>query len=297
MTARRTLTFLVLALALLAPAAAYADKKPVRTTPKIYILLTDGATNKTVSPSIQTSFSPPKGATTAKACKGNVTVSAPIGKKTVKKKKKTIYATKKSALKTRLGVCTATSFLPLPASFYGKTVKFTASFPGNDVVKKFKKSSTFKVVTPPLPQPAPTPPVLPNALTFTLAAGGWQFTSVATPTLYWTTTMNAFGEFSYLQRKRYIAVSCPGHTARILSSDPTEEAPFNVPFTPTTIDTTVTANWGVSYSEHVVSTFKLHFESPTKATGSFKIEGRLFSDGDFREDCTTGEIPIVATAN
>lgn len=270
MTSRRTLTFIVLALALIAPAAASADKKPVRTTPKIYILLTDGATNKTVSPSIQTSFSPPKGTTTAKACKGKVTVSAPIGKKTVKKKKKTIYATKKSALKTRLGVCTATSFLPLPASFYGKTVKFTARFPGNEVVKKFKKSSVFTVVTPP-PPPAPAAPFNPTS-------GPWivrQTPNIGSGNLSWAMTVGADGTASGLNRFAGISLTCTGGNEVSLEMN---EAPFDSPFKIAKTDVTASDDWTDPDSSlsTVTSTFVLHFDSAGHATGTFRVTGSVY---------------------
>ncbi|MGH2959908.1 MAG: hypothetical protein ACRDKE_09900, partial [Solirubrobacterales bacterium] len=161
MTTRRTLTFLILSIALLAPATAQADKpKPVRNVPKLFLTLTDGRVNSNnVSPTITTSFSPPKGTTAATACKGKVRVKAPIGNKAVKKKVVTVFAKQTASVKNVAGFCTAAATLKLPAALKDKTVKFKSVFAGNSAVQGFARVSKLKVSVTPIPvAPLPTPP-------------------------------------------------------------------------------------------------------------------------------------------
>lgn len=186
MITRRTLVFLILSVALLAPATAQAQKpKPVRNVPKLFLTLTDGAANnKTVSPTITTSFSPPKGTTAATACKGKVLVKAPTGTKTVKKKKVTVFAKRTASVKNVAGICTSAATLKLPAALKDKTVKFKSVFEGNAAVRGFTKVSKLKVSVTPAPAPtlpAPPPTIYPGKWSAQLTISGpdpdprWQF--------------------------------------------------------------------------------------------------------------------------
>jgi hypothetical protein len=208
MNSLRPLTLLVLAIALLAPAAALADKaKPKSSVPKLLLTLTDGATNsKTVKPTIKLTFDPPKGTTTATACKGKVSVSVPIGKKTVKKKTVAVLAAKSAAIKSVAGVCTATPTLTLPAALLGKTLKFTAVFKGNDAVAKFKKSASLKVVVA-TPSPAPTPPAPPAPPV--IHSGIWAANlSTGDPTPSWQFEIKPDGSVSGISQASTYPVTC-----------------------------------------------------------------------------------------
>jgi hypothetical protein len=177
--------FLILSVALLAPAAAQAQgAKPVRNVPKLLLTLTDGAVNnKTVSPTITTTFVPPKGTTAAAACKGAVLVKAPIGKQTVKKKKLTIYAKKSASVKNVAGLCTSAATVKLPVTLKDKDVNFKAVFTGNSAVRGFAKSSKLKtsVTAAPAVPTAPAPAIYAGVWVAQLIIGGpdpdprWQF--------------------------------------------------------------------------------------------------------------------------
>ncbi|MBJ7354811.1 MAG: hypothetical protein JHC98_08305 [Thermoleophilaceae bacterium] len=265
MITRRTLTFLVLALALLAPATAHADKaKPKSSVPKLLLTLTDGAVNtKTVSPVIQTTFLPPAGTTAAAACKGKVTVSVPIGKKTVKKKKKTIFVAKKSVVRPAQGICTANTTLSLPGKLFGKTLKFTVRFPGNAAVKRFKRTSKLAVVLPPPPAPTLDP-----------TKGAWIIKQIPTgpSSQQWKFTVDPDGTVSKVDRLTAMATTCPGApSGGPLSVD---EAPFDTPFRISAPDVTATDNW-TEGGQHADSVFRLHFDSPSHATGTFQLTGTL----------------------
>lgn len=268
---RSILLLLCFALAVPVAAASAADKPKV---PKILITLTDGAMNrgKIVVP-VTATYAPPRGTTTAKACKGKVAFSAPIGKKTVKKHGKkvrvTVFAKKTASIKTLASKCSATGSLSLPATLIDKTVKFTAGSKGNSAVKKFTKSSKLKVILKST-QPQPIPP--------DLVDGPWTITEnySGTPPRQWGFTIGADNSLSK-RTARYgtINVHCPGHEDRVIQYSPTEEAPFddvNVisanPFTAT--DTWTNPN---DTSEHATQTFELNFSSSTAGTGTFQIKG------------------------
>jgi hypothetical protein len=259
------------------------------------ILLTDGAQNGgKVSQTIQASFPVPKGLSSSAACKGKIAFSVPIGKKTVKKKKKTIYAKKRSALKLVGANCAATADLALPESLLGKTLKFTAVFKGSDAIKKFSKSSKHLVAVK-LPPPAP-------AHLFDLQKGPWHISKTpfdGTP-VQWSFTLNPDNTISSIRRLNDLSVPCPGgHVDSVLSGPPTEEAFFDSPFKVVADDTTAVDTWTDSEGhETATSTFVLHFDSPTHATGTFKLEGTLYSHlatlnaDDLVPGCSTGEITI-----
>jgi hypothetical protein len=298
MITRRSFTFIALALALATlPAAAHADKaKPKSSVPKVLILLTDGAENKTITPTVQTTFTPPKGTTAATACKGKVTASVPIGKKTVKKKKKTIYKTKKSSLKNVAGICTATSALKISDSFYGKTLKFSVKFPGNDAVKKFTKSSKFTLVSPP---PPPAPPFVPTT-------GPWTISQVpgAANSQSWTFTMGAGGAVPSIRRLSDLTVACTGGSVTLRASAP-EQGAFDTPFAITTSDVTATDHYTDTATgggtADATSTFTLHFDSAGHATGTFRLAGTLvgpqpaLAASVVYAGCDTGPINIDLT--
>jgi hypothetical protein len=299
MITRRLLPLFLLLLALAVPAAADAAGN-TRKVPKIFITLTDGAQNgKLINQPITASFPLPKGVAASAACKGKVAFSVPIGKKLVKKKKKTIYATKKASLKLILGSCSATSTLKLPEALLGKTLKFTAAFKGNDAIKKFSKSSKHLVA---LPAPAPTPPAVKPLIDLT--KGPW--TATQTPlsgaSLQWTFTINPDNTVNSFYRSVALSVPCPSHGNATLNYLPIEEGAFQTPFKITANDMTATADWTGTGGEHSTSTFVLHFDSATHATGTFKLDGTLFAPSvivapaDLVPNCSTGEIPVEFSA-
>jgi hypothetical protein len=272
MITRRSLTFLVLALALVAPVTAHADKaKPKSSGPKILITMTDGAQNKLISPTVTTTFAPPKGTTAAAACKGKIAANAPLGKKIVKKRKITIYVTKKSSIKNVAGVCTATSVLKLPDAFLGKTLKFTVSFKGNDAVKKFTKSTKFLLAVPPVVVP-PTP--------FVPTSGPWTIrqSPFVSPAQSWAMTIGPGGTVASIKRFSDIDVSCNGAIVT-LHGFPSDDAAFDSPFAITTADVTATDHFERTSSSSAASdattTFSLHFDSAGHATGTFRLTGSL----------------------
>jgi hypothetical protein len=298
MLTRRSLPLFLLLLALTVPAAADAAGN-ARKAPKIFITLTDGAQNgKLINQPITAGFTVPTGVSSAAACKGKIRFSVPIGKKTVKKKKKTIYATKKASLKLVLGSCSATSTLKLPEALLGKTLKFTASFKGNDVIKKSSKSSKHLVA---LPKPAP--PVVPSL--FDLTKGPWSATQtpVSGSSLQWTFTINSDNTVNLFRRFAPLSVPCPGpHANAVLNGGVTEEAAFDTPFKIVANDTTATDTWSNGDGEQATSTFVIHFDGPTHATGTFKLEGTLRAPStvlvpaDLVVGCSTGEITINLAA-
>lgn len=269
MITRRTITFLVLALALAVPATALADKaKPKSSVPKLLLTLTDGAVNtKTVSPVIQTTFNPPSGTTAAKACKGKVTVSVPVGKKTVKKKKKTIFVAKSSFVRPAQGICTANTMLALPGKLFGQTLKFTVKFPGNDAVKRFKKSSKLAVVLPPKP---PAPPSLDPT------KGAWiiQQLPAGPGSQQWKFTVNPDGTVSTIDRLTNLVASCPGAPMGAPLNSALE-APFDTPFKIDAPSEVATDNWTEDL-QHADSVFNLNFDTPSHATGTFRLTGTLY---------------------
>jgi hypothetical protein len=297
MITRRSLTLLVLALALLAPATAHADKaKPKSSTPKMFITLTDGAMNKTIKPTIKLTFDPPKGTTAATACKGKIKISAPIGKKIVKKKPKTLFAHNVAQITKADGVCTATSTLRIPAAFLGTKLKFTAVFKGNDAVKKFSKSSKFLLV---VAQPVTPPVVPPPAAGFVPTLGPWKIRQTPLGSgLSWSMIVGGDRSVPAIQRFGTVTMTCEGSVATI-GVDQTK-APFDTPFAITTTDVTVTDEWAGpgSTPEHIRTTFKFQFDSAGHATGSFRMVGALYglnSAGNAQilyPNCDSGTLPI-----
>lgn len=300
MTTRRSLTLLVLSLSLFAPATAQAEKtpKPKSSGPKIFITLTDGGSNtKTVNPTVSVTFAPPKGTTARAACKGKVTVSVPIGKKSVKvngkKKKKTIYAKKTASIKSPLGVCTASPIVKVPIALYGKTLKFTATFKGNDAVKKFSKSSKFLVK---YPDP-PAPPFVPTA-------GAWiiQQNLPAFNPQNWKFTIGADGVVARIDRLTNLSAICDGPTTVFLRTDE-NDAPFDTPFTIASPNITASDDWidptYMGAEAKTTSRFTLQFDSPNHATGTFRLTGKVAYlvglGADSRivyNNCDTGAINI-----
>lgn len=288
MITRRSLSLLVLALALLAPATASADKaKPKSSTPKLLITLTDGAMNRTISPKVTTTFAPPKGTTAAKACKGKVTASVPVGTKTVKKKKKPVFVTKQSSLKNVGGVCTTTAALKLSELFLGKTLKFSATFKGNSAVKKFTKSSKFLLV---VATPSSATPVAPPTPTgFVPTPGPWKIIPTDAGTgVTWAMTTGANGGVPSIQRFGSLSIKCEGSTPTI--DVDLSMAQFDTPFSIDKTDVTATDEWS-SGAEHTTTTFKFHFDSVGRATGTFRVVGAV---GGF-QNCDSTTIPIDLT--
>lgn len=288
---------LVVCLALIAPAAAQADKTPKPKTPKIFITLTDGAMNKMkIDTPITATYAVPTGLTAAKACKGKVAFAAPTGKKSVRRKGKlvkiVVYAKKSGSIKTVDGKCAATATLSLPQSLLLKTVKFTASGKGNSVVKKFSKTSTLVVK---LQRPAavvPPPNITPGPWTVTEQGGlrQWGFTIAADLTV--TKRTGRYGD---------IEVPCPGPWApRNLTYTPVEEAPFDDPFKIVSSNDTALDNWvnPSNTQEHTTMTFKYNFDSPTTGTGSMQVGGTLMPSSTFGAalmpvaGCLSAEIPV-----
>jgi hypothetical protein len=276
MITRRSLTFLVLALALFAPATAQAETKPKPKSsgPKIFITLTDGGSNtKTVNPTVAVTFTPPKGTTVKTACKGKVTVSVPVGKKTVKvkgkTKKKTIYAKKTASIKSPLGVCTASPVVKVPIALLGKTLKFTATFKGNDAVKKFSKSSKFLLKYPDPPAP-----------TFVPAPGAWivQQNLPAFNPQQWKFTIGADGVVAKIDRITNLSAICDGSKTVFLRTDE-NDAPFDTPFTIASPSIAASDDWVdptyMGAEAKTASTFTLQFDSPSHATGTFRLTGKV----------------------
>jgi hypothetical protein len=88
----------------------------------------------------------------------------------------------------------------------------------------------------------------------------------------------------------------------VLNGDVTEEAAFDTPFKIVANDTTATDTWSNGDGEQATSTFVIHFDSPTHATGTFKLEGTLRAPStvlvpaDLVVGCSTGEITINLAA-
>jgi hypothetical protein len=195
MNFRSLLTFSVLALALLAPATASADKKPpVKKDPKTFITLTDGVANGvTVSPTVGVTFPPRPGSTLAKSCKGKIEFKAQIGTQKVKVHGKsaivpTFVRKKAPVAPDAFGGCAASAALALPVTLVGKQVAFTIIFSGNGVFKSKTKTKRFGIgdATPKSSPPADnsnppvTPPTIHAGTYFVTLTNGdpfpqWQF--------------------------------------------------------------------------------------------------------------------------
>lgn len=282
MITRRSLTLLIFVVALCIPASA-SGKASMQLATKVV----NGKYGKRVSATV--TFPVPSKSTAAKACKGKVTFSVPIGKKTVKKKKKTLYSVKKSSLKTANGACAATADLKVPETLLGKTLKFTAAFEGNDAVKKFTKSSKFLVVV-----PAPVLPVLP---TLDPTKGPWTIlqTNGSGSVQQWSFTINPDGTVTRVDRLTGLPTSCPGAVNGAPVS--VTEAPFDTPFKIATPDVVAMDSWAEA-TQTADSVFKLHFDSPSHATGTFRLTGTLFGPMAMLEanqlypDCDSGLINV-----
>jgi hypothetical protein len=193
MIIRRSLTLLVLALALLAPTTASAENKPTRSVPKLLITLTDGAMNKgVITPTVNASFALPAGVTASKGCKGKIEFKAQTGTKKVKKHGKTVsvptFVRKNGTVHVPAAPaagCIASAALNLPDTLVGKKVKFTAGFKGNTAFKAATKTKSFAIVVlqgkvdKPAPLPVTPPKIYAGTWTAHLASGDplpeWQF--------------------------------------------------------------------------------------------------------------------------
>lgn len=255
------------------PVATHAEKAPARPKPpKVLITLTDGAQNggKLLVP-VTTSFAPPKGTTTAQACKGKIKLSAPIGKKTVKRKGKkvkvTLLAKKTARIKTVEGRCVATATLSLPVSLTGKKLKFTAKSKGNSAVKAFKKTARLVVSVPPA-QPSPPPARIDPVKGAWIASGKDAKGAMQ----QWTFTVLADGSVASIGRGTPLNVSCPGipEGFNVALGKPLFDSPFSMTY----VDTTASDN-DAQDQQNIDQVFKFHFDGPSHATGSFQLTGSV----------------------
>lgn len=264
----RRSVLLALFLLVAAPVAAHADKTPKPKPPKIFITLTDGAMNSTTtSPVVTAGFAPPSGTTAKKACKGKIALSAPIGSKSVTKKGKKVkvpvLAKKTVSLATVDGKCSASGPLKIPVAFIGLTIKITASFAGNAVVKQTKK--TVKVTVPKKADPPViTPPAAPLR-----KIGAWTATrSDGQPFPVWNFTIASDGSVHGIQQSGSYVATCTGGYEDV--------AAVNLALTDTffvTSDTVQPAFHFVNGSyNNVTTTFNFNFGATT-GSGSFHADG------------------------
>jgi hypothetical protein len=180
--------------------------------------------------------------------------------------------------------------LALPGKLFGKTLKFTVSYPGNAVVKKFKKTSKLAIVLPPPPPPAPT--------TIDPTRGAWtiQQLPAGIGAQQWKFTVNPDATVAKIDLLTTLRVTCPGFPSGFLVDD-IPVGPFDTPFTISAVDETWTDEWALG-EDHATSTFKVHFDSPSHATGTFRMTGTIFGPlaalvaGTHYPDCDTGLINI-----
>lgn len=300
MTVRRLFAPALLAMLLLAPTAQAntlaAPKLPVKVAPKITLTPVARAGNF-VRPQLAVGFALPAGVPQKKACKGKVAVTAVIGKKTVKKHGKTkkvpVRATKRSPLKLVATGCMASGAVKLPVALIGKTVKFTALFKGNSAVKKFSKSSRL-LVTEPAPQVPEAPRIDPVKGAWTAlgkdSKNEWQ---------QWTFTVNPDGSVSSINRLTLLNIACPGYPGSFTIA--TSVAPFDTPFSMTYVDTTASDGFQQD-AQNINQTFKMYFDSPSHATGSFQMTGAIEGPQVIAvtttvyPGCDSGAIPLQFTA-
>lgn len=314
----RTLRLISLALVLTLTLGGVAEaakkrKKPVKVRPAIALAptLVVGAN---VSPEATVTFKLAKSVKPKTACKGKVTVSAPIGKKKVKKtvrnkrgKKvrktvtKTVLSKKNAKLKAQSRTCTATAKLKLPATLAGKSLRVTAQFKGNKAVKKFKQTRSLKVTlvpfvppVPPAPQPpAPQPPT-PSGIPPQV---GWWGAFVAGETQYAAFRFDVLADrlVSHIKTVNGVPITCDQENPNTfpLGYDPVPDE-FSLAAPPVTITGAVD---GTPPAAGFISDVTLDFSSPTSGTMTISSTGGWTPGiGDpiiSRTNCTTGGVQTL----
>lgn len=266
-------------------AVAKPVAKPIAVKPKLTIASV-ARTGNSISPPVTVNFAPPAGASTAKACKGKVTVETPTGKKTVKKngktRKVTVYASKSAQLRNVGGTCSATTAPKLKASVIGKKLKFIARFDGNTLVKKFSKSAKLKVTTP--------------GFDIELEQGNWYIIS-DNMNWYWYVQVGAGNTVTTLQRWNNNTLTCPGHPsvqingAGAAGPDPEKVKWTALPFAVGQADVSASSGWAAGV-ESATATLTIHVESPSRMTGTYRLDGMFSTDGGVYP-CTSGDIPVT----
>jgi hypothetical protein len=279
-TTRTSITLLFLMLALVVPASAAAAGPMVNQT-------------------LEVGFAVPSGVKPAKACKGAIAVSVPIGSKKVKKKKKTIFTTSKVTLAYTDGFCSATAILPVPQSLTGKTLKVTARFKGNSVIKRFKSISKVLIYAPtlpvpPLPQP-PAPPAPPAPEPPQLHSKGyWEATIVGTGYPHFAFVIGDDQKVTTISQFNTTLFTCAASsTSAYYNAGPFPKT-FSVVDDKASVSTTTTASGGVT----VQSSFNFNFGAKT-GTGTLVQTGSIMAPpagggaSALRTGCTTGTLQLT----
>lgn len=294
MITRRLLPAFALLL-LIVPASASAAKDE-RTKLKPSIAITPVARVGTnVSPSfgvVVAAFNQ-----NAAECKGKVALSAPIGKKTIKKNGKktnvTVFAKKNATIKRIDAACVANGALKLPATLIGKTVKVSYSFKGNKFFKPFAKSKKFVITEPVIP---PAPP------SFNATPGNWiiQEQPAGASSQQWKFIVGADGTVAQIQRLTSLDVSCNAYPNVSIAPG---DSPFDNPFKIATNALTASDTW-TDPTQPLANTntaFNFSFDSASHATGTFRLTGTVKYQSPagaaliVYSGCDSGVINFVAT--
>lgn len=258
-----------------------AVAKPAAVKSKVAVSSAVRAGNH-ISPPVEVTFAPPAGVSAGKACKGKVTL-------TVEKpgKKPKTLATKSAQLKNVTGMCTARIAPKLKVAVIGTKLKFTAAFGGNSKVKQFTKSKRAKV----------TEKKAPTGFDTVLEAGDWHLISDDT-SWYWYVKVGAGNTVTKLQRWNNNTLSCPGHPSVQINGagagggpDPEKVKWTVLPFAVNQRDVTVSSSWA-SGVESATATLKIHVESASRMTGTYRLDGMFSTDGGVYA-CSSGDIPVT----
>jgi hypothetical protein len=279
-TTRMLFTFLLLALALAVPASASADAPLINQT-------------------MEVGFAVPKGAKPAKACTGALSINVPVGKKTVKKKRLTVFASKKVTLAYTDGFCSATAIVQVPASLVGQTLKVVTRFKGNSVIKKFKSTSKYVIYAPtlpvpPLPEPpAPPPPPAPEPPQLH-SKGYWEATIVGTGYPHFAFVIGDDQKVTTINQFNTTLFTCAASsTSAYYNAGPYPKS-FSVVDDKASMSTTTTASGGVT----VQSSFNFNFGAKT-GTGTLVQTGSIMAPpagggaSTLRTGCTTGTLQLT----
>jgi hypothetical protein len=278
-----TLLFLMLALAVPASAAA--------TT-----------TGPVINQTMEVGFAVPSGVKSAKACKGSVSVGVPIGSKKIKKKKVTVYTSKKLKLAYTDGFCSATGIFQVPAIYVGKTLKVVTRFKGNSAIKKFKSVSKVLIYAPtvpapplPIPPTPPAPPVPPApAPPQNHSRGYWEATIVGTGYPHFSFIISDEETITSINQFDTTLFTCAASSTSAYYS----AGPYPKDFSVVDDKATVTQTTTGANSQSVQSKFDFTL-SGTTGTGTLLETGSIMAPpagggaATLRTGCTTGTLNLT----